>query len=994
MKQNEYKGPIAVVGGGIAGMYCAYVLRRNHYRVLLFEATERLGGRIRTIRLDSQGSALDSDLSAMEFHAEFGPMRYDADSHKLLSALIKHLEKENSDELKTKDFPPFSAPRADLSSKYTLLPSEAGKTTLQLLQLAIRRIMIHVEIDSDVAPDPAKENFDKWKKLLEKNIRLAEEVERDPAPFFLEAIKSLEEMPEVIWAIQTRGTVEYFNDGFVGGAEAKEDCSKLPLFTLGFWNLLSGYLSHGALLAVQSTGTFYHLMGENPNAAEWLAWWLASFSISSNLKWLTRGTESLVEVLRKKLDEETSSADGPKVIIRCNTRVTGLEPDRLTSGIKLRLSAGKEGVPGDTIFQNIVLALPKKPLRRILLGDAPVLDKSLEELDELTDSVFSFPMLKLLFIVKKRWWERDGEANESAGQVQARELHYFNSINDRHGMVMIYTDRPAQVYWANFVRSGPHTDVWSTKSKAPGNEDPLHQMARLKKKIVKLFRPLAGDDFSERDILWVGIRDWGRDPYGGNHAWRPKRRYWHVMKELAGLERWTRPCVHICGEAYSDYHGFMEGSLRSATYALAKIVSPECFSRLTGPTRPEVRVEDIKEALAFLEVADLVLEVSDLNSLAAWIRNIESDQGYLYHKCKETDELLRSPREASLPPGQTLTQKFPVVGEQAPSPEALDTSSAWHLIVDGLVEQPLRLSYSEILALPQRELVADIHCVTSWSQLGMRLEGVPLALLLERARPLPEARFVRFEAYSNRQHDTSLPLSLALEDTWLIHSRDGEPLSIEHGFPLRTVTPSRYFYKSLKWVHRIELLAEDRLGYWERESSYHNAADPWPGDQRFVSGSLSPEKLAAICEAESFASYRGPRKVILSADLRNWTPKTRKLGNLHLKNCDLRGAQLDGVDLERANLSLSDLRGASLAGAKLRGADLEGANFVGADLKGADLRDTSLSATKFFERQADGSLDGATIEGLRWEGGRELLEEQEDFLLGKIVILRNRGAGK
>ena len=331
-------------------------------------------------------------------------------------------------------------------------------------------------------------------------------------------------------------------------------------------------------------------------------------------------------------------------------------------------------------------------------------------------------------------------------------------------------------------------------------------------------------------------------------------------------------------------------------------------------------------------------------------------------------------QSATLPPGQTATRKFPVVGEQAPAPEALDLDH-WRLTVEGLVERPLRLTYAEILALPQSELVADIHCVTSWSHFGMRLQGVPLAVVLDRAVPKPEARFVRFEAYSPRLHDTSLPLELALEDTWLIHSRDGEPLTPEHGWPLRTVTPSRYFYKSLKWVHRIELLAEDRLGYWERESSYHNNADPWPGDQRFVSGSLPPEKLRALREAESYVPYRGPRKVVVGADLRGWQPRTRDLGDLHLKNCDLRGARLEGADLRGANLSLSDLRGADLRGADLRGADLEGADFAGADLTGADLRDTFLSATKFFDQDRE-----ARIAGMRWEGGRGLLEDQEAFL--------------
>jgi hypothetical protein len=190
------------------------------------------------------------------------------------------------------------------------------------------------------------------------------------------------------------------------------------------------------------------------------------------------------------------------------------------------------------------------------------------------------------------------------------------------------------------------------------------------------------------------------------------------------------------------------------------------------------------------------------------------------------------------------------------------------------------------------------------------------------------------------------------------------------------VTPSRYFYKSLKWVHRIELLAEDRLGYWERESSYHNVADPWPGDQRFVSGSHHPDFLMRFREAESYVPYRGPRKVMVGADLRGWEPETRELGDLHLKNCDLRKARLAGADLRGANLSLSDLRGADLKGADLRGADLEGANFVGADLRGADLRDTFLSASKFIEK----GEEGARVDGLRWEGAKGLLEDQEAYL--------------
>ena len=183
------------------------------------------------------------------------------------------------------------------------------------------------------------------------------------------------------------------------------------------------------------------------------------------------------------------------------------------------------------------------------------------------------------------------------------------------------------------------------------------------------------------------------------------------------------------------------------------------------------------------------------------------------------------------------------------------------------------------------------------------------------------------------------------------------------------VTPSRYFYKSLKWVRRIELLVADRLGYWERESAYHNGADPWPGDQRFTSGSLRPAQARAFRQASTFDRYRG--RVLIGLDLQGWDPASRDLRRLQLKGCDLRRAQLRGADLRDANLSLSDLRAADLRGADLRGADVEGADLRDADLRGVDLRGAACSATR---------LVGARVDGLRWAGASGLLEDQEAWL--------------
>lgn len=332
-------------------------------------------------------------------------------------------------------------------------------------------------------------------------------------------------------------------------------------------------------------------------------------------------------------------------------------------------------------------------------------------------------------------------------------------------------------------------------------------------------------------------------------------------------------------------------------------------------------------------------------------------------------------KSTPLPPGQTATVKFPVVGEDRPSSDALD-EKRWSLTIGGASVRQVQLDWSDWVALPKNQRTVDIHCVTGWSRLGTAFRGLPLGDLLALVEPLPAARWVRFEAWSERGHDTSLPLALALADTWVVDQVDGAPLSVEHGGPVRTLTPSRYFYKSLKWLRRIELLVENQLGYWERESSYHDGADPWAGDQRFTTGSLRPEQVERFRLADSLAPWRNPRKVLLGLELVGWNPVDRNLAGIQLKNCRLAGAQLDGCDLRGANLSLSDLKGASLRAASLQGADLEGCDLRGCDLRDADLSDSALSATRFV----GGEHPPARVAGMKWRGVRGLLEEQEEFL--------------
>lgn len=347
-------------------------------------------------------------------------------------------------------------------------------------------------------------------------------------------------------------------------------------------------------------------------------------------------------------------------------------------------------------------------------------------------------------------------------------------------------------------------------------------------------------------------------------------------------------------------------------------------------------------------------------------------------------------RPGRLPPGQTLTNRFPVVGEKTPSPEALDPEK-WELIVEGEVDRSRRFGLQELMAMPHQELVADLHCVTSWSGLGMRFGGFRLSDFIEQAEiaVLPSARFVRFIAYSTRDHDTSLPWDVARSDTWLVHSFGGEPLSIPHGYPLRVLTPSRYLYKSLKWVHRILFVQEDQLGFWERTSAYHNVADPWSGDRFSGRRFRSSAEVQAFRELQNFQAFRvgGSDNVLLKVDLRGWKPRTTDLRQLQFKACDFSGADLTDVNFRDANLTLCRFTGSSLRGADLSGADLEGANFIGANLTGALLAGNSMSASVFCETRAGVEYGLEGWDGLVVSAPMGLLEVQENYLR-RLGVLR------
>ena len=200
----------------------------------------------------------------------------------------------------------------------------------------------------------------------------------------------------------------------------------------------------------------------------------------------------------------------------------------------------------------------------------------------------------------------------------------------------------------------------------------------------------------------------------------------------------------------------------------------------------------------------------------------------IFGEISERKKMEREMQEAGrLPPGQSLTLKWPVLHE-GPLP-GVDLGT-WDFCIDGLVKTPVQLTWEKFNKLPKTEIRCDIHCVTRWSRFDNRFEGMLFTEVMKLVEPKPEAHFAVVR--SENGYTTNLLVSdLMMPTTIFAMKHDGEPLAPEHGYPLRLVVPQLYFWKSVKWVRGFTLLAQDEPGFWE-QNGYHMRGDPWK-DQRF-----------------------------------------------------------------------------------------------------------------------------------------------------------------
>jgi hypothetical protein len=609
---------IAVVGGGIAGLYCAWELgKRRNNSVTLFEFLDHLGGRIETLQLD-------------EFYAECGPMRFELAIQPLFHQLMKDLGLDGKfEDFSKTDVVPVNFPRYELENNERY-DDGRNASSLDLLRYGLFRIFNKKEEDrklriSQVVGRETLENFDK------------ETSRKD----FLKTRSRIEEFADNL-------TPEDFHN-----YRTTYELDEQPLHKLGIWNALARVLSPQAILKLREIGTFYHLIPENPSASEWSIFWLRLSRSDANLSTISDG----VQTCTKKLEENLKNSRNVELITGAGVRK--IDYGETEGKIHLTISRSHAERPDLNLeFDHVILALPKIPLLNLI-------DLFPDEIRNYINGVIAFPLLKAFITIRKKWWKEKPQPQKGAPVVPTREIHYFelsemkkveiiekdkerrkklpeseeekiNLYLDR-AMIMLYTDRPATTYWSPYVQL-PHQKVQADKPKELKHElaeriydiikherrrehqefidikteyfidkkSPIEKMPDYAKKwdfngeyvtesdsnftqeYYKLFEHVidsSPENDAEREkaantalkkiennVMSFAIRDWSKLPFGAaNHAWAPGIKVPDALERLKGFSLMGRPGnnnLHICGEAYSDYQGFIEGALRSAQQVL------------------------------------------------------------------------------------------------------------------------------------------------------------------------------------------------------------------------------------------------------------------------------------------------------------------------------------------------------------------------------------------------------------------------------------------
>lgn len=512
MKKN-----ILIAGGGFSGLYSALKLSKEGHQVTLIEASpDRWGGRMETSMMEG-------------FILEWGPMRFETKLQPKFGQLIEDLGIE---------LLPFTGPKAYPSRfpQYDLPLQEQNLDSLELLKRGVLLIM------GKRLNDPLDYGCQNWiDSLTESDYRIMRK------------------------------------EATINGK---------PLWKIGFWNALGeeNVLSHQALMKIRDTGTFYHMIPDNLNAIEWTIWWLRAFKSDGQiLSTIKKGTS---EITIQMLNVLKSRAH---VTLINDAKITGFKA--VNHQVLAQYTVGKQ--EQETLVDHLILALPQHPLKK--LNNALPL-----HIQEHLDAVNGFSMTKVFFVLDKPWWGHQQAPQSRANRMPTREVHYFRRPKDKdtdgYGMVLLYTDKPATEFWNYYIENRKKHD----RAEINNNAEIKAQFANFFSK--EIYRSIQGNDFKSKEglnltkeaiiqyqdmtleeikadilknVVSYGIRDWSCTPYGaGNHCWRPGIKSWEVQEDFKAfsLNQGIKN-VHIVGEAYSDYTGFIEGAINSSDWALEVIAN-------------------------------------------------------------------------------------------------------------------------------------------------------------------------------------------------------------------------------------------------------------------------------------------------------------------------------------------------------------------------------------------------------------------------------------
>jgi hypothetical protein len=658
--------------------YSADVSNEPLKTVAIFEGSSRLGGRIESWRIDpkrydairskavASTPGANSVLHQMERQdeaqrtaerdgqppvplddfmvAEFGPMRIEPAHQPFLRQLLDDLDlkPETGGYHKWADQVPFSpyASEAPSEPAFHLDGEEAEQTTiLDLMLLALRRIFESVDI---VYTDKV-ETENPWRlgNPDDPDDAADKDTPYDELNHFWREMRDHRFLHRRYWKRYMRDWINLLRDEQYQVIRTRARFVGTPLHQMGFWNVLGSVLSHMATIKLRDWGSFYHLVGDNPSAAEWIIFWLRAMrstdslvGIRGGMDWIVYRSCTHLGFERDESDERDPSGEdrSPRYVsgtgtVAANGIRTELWMDMPLRRVKevdgdsrVTLTFERNGRPHVVKARQVILAIPQAPLQKVIFEsdrDDASQTRWNSAFATMLDAVMPVPLLKCFMVVDNPFWEDHRPANQYAYTIPSREVHYWKSTDKRTGVLMLYSDRPGNQFWSDYLindfreellqvlgpqmvdqhltRGASHelkvarrsqdemmTWSWTTdndlrraydKSGAGwtiskfGND-------RLLRTFLSYVRESHAESFSDDRVLAAGLRDWGLRPYvGACHAWRSGTdptlviNFLKAFSMLPSVSK-AQSRLHVCGEAYSDYQGFIEGALRSAAEVL------------------------------------------------------------------------------------------------------------------------------------------------------------------------------------------------------------------------------------------------------------------------------------------------------------------------------------------------------------------------------------------------------------------------------------------